>query len=61
LVSEQEESGRGVTAFRRSWEVPEWQFYYRKRQLKEAKTPPVWKFRCEAQAETFPLIAAIND
>jgi len=40
LVSEQEESGQSVAAFCRAREVPESQFYYWKKRLKEAATPP---------------------
>jgi len=40
LVSEQEESGQSVAAFCRARELPESQFYYWKRRLREAATEP---------------------
>jgi len=40
LVAEQAESGQSVAAFCRSREVPESQFYYWKKRLQEAATPP---------------------
>ena len=40
LIAEQGESGQSVAAFCRAREVPESQFYYWKKRLKEAATPP---------------------
>jgi transposase-like protein len=40
LVSEQADSGQSVAAFCRARQVPESQFYYWKKRLQEAATPP---------------------
>ena len=40
LLSEQEESGQSVAGFCRAREVTESQFYYWKKRLREAATPP---------------------
>jgi transposase len=40
LVAEQAESGQSVAAFCRAREVPESQFYYWKKRLREVATPP---------------------
>lgn len=40
LVSEQEESGQSVTAFCSTRELPKRKFYYWKKRLREAATPP---------------------